>query len=59
MKKFNELKALIASIEDDAVKFYEKGNSAAGTRVRTGLQKAKTLAQDLRNEVTAIKNKAK
>ena len=34
MKKFEELKALIASIEVDAEKFYSKGNSAAGTRVR-------------------------
>jgi len=57
MEKYNELKTLIASIEDDAVKFYEKGNSAAGTRVRTGLQKVKALAQDIRNEVTATKNK--
>lgn len=57
MEKYNELKSLIASIEDDAVKFYEKGNNAAGTRVRTGLQKVKSLAQDIRNEVTATKNK--
>jgi len=56
MQKFEELKSLIASIEEDAIKFYEKGNNAAGTRVRTGLQKAKTIAQDIRNEVTAIKN---
>ncbi|RQP18414.1 histone H1 [Parapedobacter defluvii] len=57
MEKYNELKSLIASIEDDAVKFYEKGNNAAGTRVRTGLQKVKALAQDIRNAVTAAKNK--
>ncbi len=57
MDKYNELKSLIASIEDDAVKFYEKGNSAAGTRVRTGLQKVKALAQDIRNAVTSAKNK--
>jgi len=56
MEKYNELKALIASIEDDAVKFYEKGNNAAGTRVRTGLQQVKALAQEIRNNVTAAKN---
>ena len=56
MEKYNELKALIASIEDDAVKFYEKGNNAAGTRVRTGLQQVKALAQEIRNNVTAVKN---
>jgi Histone H1-like protein Hc1. len=57
MEKYAELKALIASIEDDAVKFYEKGNNAAGTRVRTGLQQVKALAQDLRNAITEAKNK--
>jgi len=56
-EKYAELKALIASIEDDAVKFYEKGNNAAGTRVRTGLQQVKALAQDLRNAITEAKNK--
>lgn len=56
MEKYNELKALIASIEEDAVKFYEKGNNAAGTRVRTGLQQVKALAQEIRNNVTATKN---
>lgn len=57
MEKYNELKALIASIEQDAVKFFEKGNNAAGTRVRTGLQRVKALAQDIRNAVTEAKNK--
>jgi len=35
MQKFEELKALIASLEGDADKFYNKGNSAAGTRSGT------------------------
>ncbi len=56
MDRFNELKDLIASIDEDAVKFYENGNAAAGTRVRKALQQAKTLAQDIRNDVTARKN---
>lgn len=59
MSKFTQLKDLIASAGDDAAKFYEKGNAAAGTRLRKALQEAKTLAQDIRNEVTAIKNKGK
>ena len=45
MKKFDELKALIASLEGDADKFYNKQNSAAGTRVRKGMQDLKNLAQ--------------
>jgi len=57
MEKFNQLKELLASIEADADKFYNKGSKAAGTRVRGGMQEIKTLAQEIRNEVTALKNK--
>jgi hypothetical protein len=57
MEKFNQLKALLESAEDDAVKFYEKGNSSAGTRLRSALQEIKKLSQDLRLEVQEIKNK--
>lgn len=56
MKKFEELKTLIADAEKDATAFFEKGNKAAGTRLRGALQSAKALAQDIRNEVTAKKN---
>ncbi|PVH24809.1 MULTISPECIES: histone H1 [Sphingobacterium] len=59
MKNFNQLKDLLASIEGDADKFFNNGNAAAGTRVRKGLQEIKTLAQDIRNEITAAKNDAK
>jgi len=57
MKKFEELKALIASIEADADKFYNKANSAAGTRVRKGMQDLKNIAQAIRSEVQELKNK--
>ena len=57
MEKFEELKTLISSIEEDAVKFYEKGNKAAGVRLRKGLQEIRTLSQTLRQDVSA-KNKA-
>ena len=57
MKKFEELKALIASIEPDAHKFYNKGNSAAGTRLRKGMQDVKNAAQQIRSEVQDLKNK--
>lgn len=56
MKKFTELKELITVAEKDATAFYEKSNKAAGTRLRAALQKAKGLAQEVRNEVTAKKN---
>lgn len=57
MEKFTQLKELLASIEADADKFYNKGSKAAGTRVRGGMQEIKALAQEIRNEVTALKNK--
>ncbi|MBE8720133.1 histone H1 [Sphingobacterium pedocola] len=56
MENYTKLKELVASIEADADKFFNNGNSAAGTRVRKGLQEIKTLAQDIRNEVTEKKN---
>lgn len=55
--KFKELKYLIDGLENDADKFFAKGNSAAGTRVRKGLQDIKTLAQDLRLGIQGLKNK--
>ncbi|WP_256007299.1 MULTISPECIES: histone H1 [Pedobacter] len=57
MKKFNEVKELIASLEADVDKFYNKSNSAAGTRVRKGMQDLKNLAQTIRLEIQEAKNK--
>ena len=59
MDKFTKMKDLLASVEVDANKFYNSGNSAAGTRVRKGMQDLKNLAQEIRNEVTEKKNSAK
>lgn len=59
MENFVKLKELVTSLGEDAEKFFEKGNAAAGTRVRKSLQDIKTLAQEIRNEVTALKNKSK
>jgi hypothetical protein len=56
MKRYEELKNLILSLEGDFVKFYDKNNSAAGTRVRKGMQDIKNLAQEIRVEVQELKN---
>jgi len=58
MQKFQELKDLITSLEGDIDKFYNKGNSAAGTRVRKGMQDLKNIAQAILAEDQEIKNKA-
>ncbi|MCB9250415.1 MAG: histone H1 [Ignavibacteriales bacterium] len=46
-------------METDIEKFYEKGQAAAGTRVRKALSELKKLSQDMRNEVQALKNERK
>lgn len=58
MKRFDELKDLVLALEGDFVKFYDKGNQAAGTRVRKGMQEMKNLAQEIRVEVQNKKNDA-
>ena len=58
MVKFNELKQLVSEIEADVDKFYDKGNAAAGTRIRKTMQSLKGLAQDIRVEVQNQKNDA-
>lgn len=56
MKRFEQVRDLLMSLEDDFVKFYEKGNQAAGTRVRKGMQDLKNLSQEIRVEIQEIKN---
>ncbi|RKR80153.1 hypothetical protein BDD43_0248 [Mucilaginibacter gracilis] len=58
MEKFNALKELIASAEKEAAAFYDKGNKAAGTRLRNAMQELKVAASDIRKEVTEKKNEA-
>jgi hypothetical protein len=57
MEKFEELVALLEQTRADVEKFYDKGNSSAGTRVRVAMQKVKTLAQEVRVGVQEAKNK--
>jgi hypothetical protein len=56
MEKFEEIKNLINSLDEDVIKFYEKGNKAAGVRIRKSMQDLKTLAQELRLNVQELKN---
>lgn len=56
MEKVNKLKELVLSLEDDAIKFYEKDNKSAGTRVRKTLQEIKGLAQEIRKEISEKRN---
>lgn len=46
----------LTNIQDDATKFADKGNKAAGTRVRKSMQTIKALAQEVRVAVSAANN---
>jgi hypothetical protein len=56
MENFQKLKDVLTAAEVDAASFYEKGNKAAGTRLRNAMQQLKVLATDIRKEVTEKKN---
>jgi len=56
MENFNELKETLLALEEDAVKYYDKSNKAAGVRLRKGLQDIKAMAQNIRQDVST-KNK--
>lgn len=57
MNPYNNLLKHLESLQKDFDKFYNDGNKAAGTRVRVGMQELKKLAQEVRKEIQAIKNK--
>jgi ABC-type Zn uptake system ZnuABC Zn-binding protein ZnuA len=59
MQKYQNLIEYLKTLEGDVLKFYEKGQSAAGTRLRKGLSELKRLAQDMRNEIQDVKAQRK
>ncbi|MCC6549185.1 MAG: histone H1 [Ignavibacteriaceae bacterium] len=59
MDQYNKLLDALKNLEGDFQKFYDKGNSAAGTRLRKGLSDLKKLAQDIRIDIQEVKNSRK
>lgn len=55
MDKYNELIKLLEGANDDAEKFFIKGNNTAGTRLRKTMQEVKRLAQEIRISVSEAK----
>lgn len=53
--RFQQLKELVDSFEQDFGKFYDKQNKAAGVRVRKHMQELRNLAQEIRGEVQGMK----
>ncbi len=59
MDQFKKLVDHVQSLEADFQKFYEKGQGAAGTRLRKGLSELKKLAQDVRNDIQNVRQSRK
>jgi len=55
MNRFQELKILVLALEEEFTKFYDKGNKAAGTRIRKAMQELKKLAQEVRTNILEYK----
>ncbi len=55
MSRFTELVELVQTFEKDFIKFYDKGNKSAGTRVRKHMAELKRKAQEIRVEVQELK----
>jgi hypothetical protein len=56
MENFEKIKQILESAEADAVKFFEKGNKQAGTRLRKAYSEIAGLCKEGRKEVSEIKN---
>lgn len=59
MDKYQQLVDFVNSLETDFHKFYEKGQAAAGTRVRKGLSELRKMCQDVRKNVQEVKGERK
>ena len=54
--RYSDLVDFVNGLEGDFTAFYEKGNKAAGTRIRKAMQEIKQTAQEIRVEVQNMKN---
>ena len=56
MDLIEKLEAKVKQLRVEAESFYNKNNKATGTRLRKAAQEIKTISQEIRNNVTEIKN---
>jgi hypothetical protein len=59
MNKYEDLVQAVKNLETDFQKFYDKGQAAAGTRLRKGLSDLRKLAQDVRKDIQEVKSSRK
>jgi vacuolar-type H+-ATPase subunit H len=55
-ERYTQLSNILDEAEEDLMKFYEKGNKAAGTRARKSMMELKKRAHEIRQEIQDIKN---
>ena len=59
MNRYEDLLQAVRNLQTDFEKFFEKGQAAAGTRVRKGLSDLRKLAQEVRKEIQDVKAQRK
>jgi len=59
MNKINELKSMVANLDENTTKFYEKGNKTAGVRLRKELYEIRTFIQEVRKDISEKTKEAK
>lgn len=59
MEKFAQLQAILDGMKVDLEKFYNKGQNAAGTRLRKELNNLRKLAADVRKDIQELRAQRK
>lgn len=59
MNRYEDLMQAVRDLQVDFEKFFERGQAAAGTRVRKGLSDLRKLAQEVRKEIQDVKAQRK
>lgn len=59
MEKFNDLNQILDGMKTDIEKFYEKGQNAAGTRLRKSLNDLRKKAAEIRKDIQEERAKRK
>ena len=54
--QLEELKSIVANLEEDVKKFNDNNNKTAGLRVRKSMQDIKVIAQEIRKIILDKKN---
>ena len=59
MEKLEQIKGILEAMSTDIDKFYNKGQNAAGTRIRKELNNIRKIAAEMRKEIQEIRTERK